>query len=207
MKTSTAAVALAIAGFASATPVHQKRQNSCIVQTVINPSTQQVEDSINQWNTDVNTVNAFLNAAPGLIAANNPDALASQAQTAFGNAQDEPCQLMTLASQPGIGTDAFECAVTDLMNVFMDHVLVPLMDIIANPGDTATVQSAVDEINGFRCCNVLPDADILWTDSALNSGIGGQVTETAAREDACSSIICTDQCTLEDNGSFGPVSK
>jgi hypothetical protein len=204
---TTAAAALALSSFVSASPLHQKRQNTCIVPTVMNLSTQQVEDSINQWNSDVNTVNNFLNQAPGLISANNPDALLAQAQQAFTNAQDEPYQLGTLMTQPGIGTDAFECAVTDLNNVFMEKVLVPLTTVISNPGDTATVQTNVETINAFRCCIVLPDVDIIFTDSASNSGIQGQVPDTVGRENACSNLICPPGCTSKDNGSFGPVSR
>lgn len=132
----------------------------CIVDTVMNPSQTDVENSINQWNDDVNTVNDFLNNAANVISQNDPDALVSAAQTALASAQDEPCQLMTLASQPDFsdGPNAFECAVMDLMNVFEVHVLSNLNAIIANPTDTTGVQSAVDDINEFRCCNVLGDA-------------------------------------------------
>ena len=52
------------------------------------------------------------------------------------------------------GTDAFECAGQDLMNVFGTHVLDNLNTIISDPADTGAVQTAVDDINSFRCCNV-----------------------------------------------------
>lgn len=207
MRTSAASiVALAFTGLASAVPVHQKRQNTCILQTVMNPDTQQVEDSINQWNTDVNTVNSFLNNAAALIAANNSNALVSATQLALANAQDEPCQLMTLASQSDFsnGPAAFTCAVQDLVNVFQLHVLDNLVDIIDSPTDIAgIVQPAVDDINAFRCCNVLPDANILWADSAEDNGIANQVQINPNRPDACASITCTPFCPTQDNGSFG----
>ena len=198
-----ASTLLGISALSSASPV--KRQNTCIVQTVINPSTDDVAASINQWNNDVITVNAFLNNADSLIAANDPDALTSAAMTALNNAQDEPCQLMTLASQPDFSTGppAFTCAVQDLMNVFGTHVLDNLMTIIANPADTDSVQMAVDDINAFRCCNVLPDAEILWLDSAADNGIADQVPIAAQRENACANIQCTPFCRTQDNGSFG----
>ena len=199
------AVVLALTTIASASPIVQKRQSSCIVQTVMNPDTDQVAASINQWNTDVNTVNNFLNGAAALIAGNDSNALVSATQTALTNAQDEPCQLMTLASQPDFssGPAAFTCAVQDLMNVFEVHVLDNLMNIIANPGDDTSVQSAVDDINAFRCCNVLPDADILWLDSADDNGISNQVPISAGRPNACSNIICTPFCKTLDNGNNG----
>ena len=105
----------------------------------MNPNTDQVMASINQWNVDVNEVNAFLNSAADLIT-DGSDVLQSQAMTAFDNAQDEPCQLATLMSIPGIGTDAFNCAVTELMQVFMPQVLDNLQTIINNPTDTTSVQ-------------------------------------------------------------------
>ena len=151
MKSSTSAISL-LALVALSTARVVKRQNACIVQTVMNPSTDDVRNSINQWNVDVTTVNGFLNNADALIAQNDPDALVSAAQIALTNAQDEPCQLMTLASQPDFSTGpaAFTCAVTDLMNVFGPHVLDNLNTIIANPTDTTAVQDAVNDINAFR---------------------------------------------------------
>ena len=201
--THAASALLVLSALTSASPV--KRQNTCIVQTVMNPSTEDVRSSITQWNTDVITVNNFLNNADSLIAANDPDALVSAAMTALNNAQDEPCQLMTLASQPDFSTGpaAFTCSVQDLMNVFGTHVLDNLMTIIATPDDTDSVQMAVDDINAFRCCNVLPDAEILWLDSAADNGIADQVPISAQRENACSSIGCTPFCRTQDNGSFG----
>ena len=124
----------------------------------------------------------------------------SAAQVAFTNAQDEPYQLMTLASHPDFDSiPAFSCAVQDPMNVFGPHVLDNLMTIINDPSDTDFVQTAVDDINAFRCCNVLPDAEILWLDSADASGISDQVPTTAQRENACSSIPCTPLCPTQDN--------
>lgn len=201
---TTAAAVLALATLSSGAAV-QKRQSACILQTVTNPNQQQVEDSINQWLADVETVNGFLNSAADLIAANDPSNLQAQAQAAFTNAVDEPCQLMTLASQPDFsdGPAAFTCAVQDLMNVFQIHVLDNLQTIINDPSNTASVHSAVNDINAFRCCNVLGDASILWLDSADDNGISNVVTLTAPLEDACSSIICTNFCGTQDNGNFG----
>ena len=203
MKTFTSSTAvLALTTIASASPIYRKRQTSCIVPTVMNPNQAQVEASINSWNNDVNVVNNFLNTVGGI---NGTDALVSATMGALTNAQDEPCQLMTLASQPDFsdGPAAFTCAVQDLMNVFEVHVLDNLMNIIANPGDAAAVQSAVDDINQFRCCNVLPDASILWLDSADDNGISDQVSISAGRENACSAITCAPGCDALDNGNNG----
>jgi len=103
-------------------------------------------------------VNDFLNSVSDII--NDSDTLLSQAQIALTSASDEPCQLMTLASQPdltGSGIAAFDCAVSDLMGVFDLHVIQNLMTVISDPTNTGAAQSAVHDINAFRCCNILPD--------------------------------------------------
>ena len=63
--------------------------------------------------------------------------------------------------------------------------------------------NAVEDINNFRCCNVLGDASILWQDSAEDNGIGNEVNVVAPFPNACSAITCTNQCSTEDNGGFG----
>ncbi|KAK3050271.1 hypothetical protein LTR09_008420 [Extremus antarcticus] len=209
MKSFTSAAVLGLAALASASPRSQSKrqtQPGCIVDTVVGASTDQVAASINQWFADVNTVNSFLNDAPGLIS--DPGTLLQRASAALVNAADEPCQLMTLTSTSDLGsdvTDAFECAGQDLMRVFGDHVITNLNTIIASPNNTVAVQSAVDDINAFRCCNVLSDASILWQDNAADNGLAGSVPISAPQEDACASITCTQACTGLDNGSFGTV--
>ncbi len=126
----------------------------------MNPQTQDAQASITQWTQDVNTVNSFLNTVSGIIG--DSATLGSAAQTALNSATDEPCQLMTLSSAPDLmDVPAFTCAVQDLMEVFDTHVLMPLTKILVNPSETTTAQAAVDEINFFRCCNVLPDVSEL----------------------------------------------
>ena len=176
-------------------------QPTCIVQTVNDPSSDQIKASIDQWNRDVVAVNSFLNAAPGLL--DDPTSLGTQASAALTNAQDEPCQLQTLSSVPGVGVPAFTCAVNDLTQGFGTNVLNQLQTIVNNQGDTASVQSAVGTINQFRCCNVLGDASILWLDTATDAGIADQVNTVAPQEDACNAISCTNMCGAMDNGSSG----
>ena len=77
------------------------------------------------------------------------------------------------------------------------------MAIIANPTDTNSVNTAVNNINMFRCCNVLGDASILWLDAATTNGISDEVTTVAPFEDACNKISCTNFCGRLDNGSAG----
>lgn len=174
-----------------------------MVQTVNNPSTDQIKDSIDQWNKDVVAVNSFLNEAPGLISSGDTVNLGTQASLALTFAQDEPCQLKTLSSVPGVDVPAFTCAVNDLTQGFGTNVLNQLQTIVNNPGDTASVQTAVGTINQFRCCNVLGDASILWLDTATDAGIANQVNTVAPQEDACNAISCTNMCGAMDNGSSG----
>ncbi|KAK4550305.1 hypothetical protein LTR36_003272 [Oleoguttula mirabilis] len=212
MKSFTAALVLALAAAATAAPSSRlrsaKRQSgTCLLDTVSNnPSVQDIENAINQWNDDVNTVNAYLNDFGNLA---GPDAIVSATQQVLLSAQDEPCQFATLTSNSdfvgGSVTAAFDCANTDLGLVFKEHVLDNLNTIIQNPSDPPTFNAAVGDINFFRCCNVLPDADILWRDSAEDNGLGLSVNTVAGRPDACASIDCTgiDDCKALDNGAFG----
>jgi hypothetical protein len=79
------------ASMAYAAPGQVKRQTApCMLNTVMNPDTSQVANSITQWNADVDAVNTFLNTALTLPVGS----LSAAAQNAFNMAQDEPCQLM-----------------------------------------------------------------------------------------------------------------
>jgi len=207
MKSFTAITAIALATSAIARPdnkLRTRQSDTCIVDTTSTGNPSDIQASINQWNNDVNAVNSFLNTALSL----DSGSLGSAASSALLNAQDEPCQLATLSSagaSDGSATDAFTCAVSDLEAVFGDHVITNLNTIISNPSDTAAVHAAVGDINFFRCCNVLPDADLLWLDSAADNGLVGTVPITAGRPDACSSTDCSSvsSCRAKDNGSFG----
>lgn len=204
-KSLTFALALS---FAFASPSGRlaagKRQSTpmCILDTVTAPvSVDQVTASIIQWNDDVNKVNDFLNqVAVGSLTTDDPAGLLSAAQAAFTSASDEPCQLATLGNNAGTaGLDsAFACAQRDLGDVFGPHVLANLNSICNDPGNAVAVSAAVLDINNFRCCNVLPDASILWLESAEGDGLANDVPTVAAVEDACSSITCTLSCGATD---------
>ena len=208
MKATIATSLLAITSLASAHPSSSRlrtRQTSCLLNTVSNPSTQDIENAIFQWNDDVNSVNQFLNtiAEGGLT---NPSDLLAATQAVLVSASDEPCQFQTLqnnADFQGAVVPKLSCAISDLSSVFQPHVLDNLNAIIANPNDTQTVTNAVADINVFRCCNVLPDVDTLFLDSATDSGIANVVPLSVAREEACASIGCTPACDGLDNGSAG----
>jgi hypothetical protein len=61
-----------------------------------------------------------------------------------------------------------------------------------------------DQMTFFRCCHVLPDATILWTDAAEEDGVGNAVNKVAPLENACAAISCSGvtQCNTLDNGGF-----
>jgi len=210
MKSFTAAMILGLTVAATAAPssrlLASKRQTPdlCLVNTRTNPSATDVENAINQWNNDVNGVNNFLNEVGGVT---DPVQLQMMTDVALAFAQDEPCQFATLQSIPGFAgqslTPAFDCANADLSAVFKPHVITNLMTIIANPSDSVGVAAAVQDIQNFRCCNVLPDADILWRDSAEENNISNSVNTVAGRPDECASIDCTPACAGDSNGIFG----
>jgi len=151
------------------------------------PGQQGVIDAINKWNSDVVTVNNFLEAAPTL----SPPALLFQIETALTSAQDEPVELAVLACESDVtdGTAA-QNAVNDLAAGFENNVLTPLGNIIANAGDATAVASNLQTINQFRCCNVLPDLDVLWSFTAEDEGVANQVPLSAPRPSTCAAITC-----------------
>jgi hypothetical protein len=198
------AISLALAAVAAANSLHARQDNQCQLNTVDNPSTADIQASIVQWNSDVVAVNNFLNTA---LSITDPLELNQEAGRVILNAKDEPCQLGTLsnaANNDGFATAALNCAVNDLQVVFQDHVVTNLQNIINNSGDATTVQNAVNDINFFRCCNVLKDADLLWTDAVLAQNLPDDVPTFAPRPDACETIDCSAiaQCDLLDNGGF-----
>lgn len=197
-------LSLVLVSVAAANSLHARQDNHCQLNTVDNPSTADIQASIVQRNADVVAVNNFLNTA---LSITDPLKLNQEANRVILNAQDEPCLLGTLsnaANNDGFATAALTCAVNDLNLVFKDHVITNLRNIIKNPDDATGVQHAVNDINFFRCCNVLKDADLLWTDAVLDQNLPDDVPTFAPRPDACQTIDCSAvaQCDLLDNGGF-----
>lgn len=150
------------------------------------PSTEAVEDAINTWNVDVDGVNNFLNNAPSLTCT----ALQQAAQTALELASNEPTQLNVLASITDFSDDQqYEGAVLNLQEVF-GNVPTSLQNIVNNPNDAQSVATQLQQINGVRCCNVLPDLDILWQDAADDYGISNLVNTVVPRPNACATTAC-----------------
>jgi len=202
--------------------------------TVPQPSSSDVSAAILAWADDVNAVNTFLDGAEANLG--DLATLASDAQNARDNfAKDEPNQLGTLTnwfnndpnnldSRDTSGPDAFNCATNDLAvgqtignTVFNFESLVKdVFDNIvedAQAGNADAVKAQLDVVNSFRCCNVLPDLDIIWKDTAesaeltIQTSITGGVPITAARPAACNGLDCSttegaSTCATKDNGRF-----
>lgn len=231
MKSFVAASTLALAAttLARSGPSRMSKRNN--VPTVDNPTAQDVQTAINEWDTDVTNVNAFLENAPNEL--DDLATLGSKAHAvASGFAAEEPNQLGTLtnwfngdANNPDAATDAFNCATNDLavgqtigsttFN-FKSLVLDVFDDIVeeAAAGNRDSAENLLNVVNSYRCCNVLPDLDIIWRDSAISADlliqtpITGGVPITAARPNTCSTFDCSttggaSTCGTEDNGSFG----
>jgi hypothetical protein len=147
------------------------------------PSQAQVVAAINSWNSDVAMVNNFLNTPPttGIDYANF-------ASFTLGFANDEPNEFVTLDSIPALSTDATN-AIQDLTAVF-GQVLTNLQDIINNQNDLTIINQDIVNINQVRCCNVLPDLDVLWTAAADAKGVSNLVNLVVPRENACATITC-----------------
>ncbi|KAK4977889.1 hypothetical protein LTR42_002264 [Elasticomyces elasticus] len=190
MKSFATLSALALVAAATAVQTSRlfgRQSGTCLLNSVENGATdEQIAASVNQWSSDVQNVNSFLNSAAGLPV----PALVGAANAAFLSAQDEPCQLDTLSNFDA-DTPATDCATKDLKAIFGVHVLTNLKNIIANPHDAQAVSAAVADINLFRCCSVLPDADILWTGASNKVTSVAILTTLAARPLACASITCT----------------
>ena len=216
-------VALAVTSIAASDAARVSKRG---LPEVIIPAQSDVEAALNDWNTDVGTVNDFLNSVSNLLS--DLPTLATHAQNIVDNfATDEPNQLKTLQNwftgpeQPDTPPAAFECAFNDLATgqvIFADtfnfgaRVIDQFNNGIipgAQAGDAESVQSAVDNVNNFRCCNVLPDLDIMWRDAAQSAGFSeAEVRFTPSRPTACSSIDCSSiegasGCRTMDNGRFG----
>jgi hypothetical protein len=69
---------------------------------------------------------------------------------------------------------------------------------------TPTFVSIRADQTTLRCCHVLPDATILWTDAAEEDGVGNLVNKVAPLENACAAISCAGvtECNTLDNGDF-----
>ena len=176
MKTTMLLAALFGCSLAAPSTMRHAKRQSC-------PSSDQVVAAIDSWNSDVVMVNSFLNTPPMTGAA-----YGNFASFTLGFAQDEPNELAILAGIPALATDATD-AIANLMQVF-GGVLTNLQDIINNQNDLDIINADIANINQIRCCNVLPDLDILWPAAADAEGVSNLVNTVAPEENACATITC-----------------
>jgi hypothetical protein len=215
MTISTAATVFALVASSLASA-----SNMNYIRTRDQAENTKVQTSIEAWNTDVIAVNNFLNTVSEKL--DDLPALATYADSVSQNAQDEPTQLGVLTSfvNSGFPTEAFKCATGDLAvgetvgsTTFNFKALVidVFADIVtdANAGNRDGVTNSVDVVNSYRCCNVLPDLDIIWRDAAQSAGFTEvDVPFTPPRPDACGAIDCStvDQhstCASQSNTVLG----
>jgi hypothetical protein len=173
MKSTIIASLFVASALAAPASDNRGRQAGC-------PSVDQTATAIRDWNTDVINVNSFLNNP-----ANTGSNAASLASTALTFASNEPHQLSVLSTPGCFDNPDYVRAVNDLKNVF-GNVITGLNNIIAGQSPASNIAS----INHVRCCNVLPDLDILWVQSAAGDGLVGSVPTSAPRPAACSTISC-----------------
>lgn len=142
------------------------------------PSEADVFDSINRWIQDVDQVNNFLNLAATL--ADPSGAAADTKQTSL----DEPVELGTLSSVPGLSDEANNAVL--LLQESFGNVPTDLQSIVDDPSPD-NVQVQLNSINNVRCLNVLPSLHILWPAAA--AAVGAPVPPPANRPDACANIF------------------
>ncbi|KAK8133269.1 hypothetical protein PG999_001442 [Apiospora kogelbergensis] len=141
------------------------------------PSEAEATGALRDWLAAVNTINAFVD--------NAARASSSAAAHALQFAKHEPNDLKVLSRVCGV-SDAYTRAVRDLGQVF-GAVLTNLQAVVDRP---AAAPAAAATINRVRCCNVLPDLDVLWLEAAGAYGVVGQVQTDVPRPGACAAVQC-----------------
>ncbi|PQE32993.1 hypothetical protein CJF32_00001477 [Rutstroemia sp. NJR-2017a WRK4] len=148
------------------------------------PTSADVTNSITNWATSVNTVNAYLNDP------NNQTKLVS----AIVFAKDEPVQLATLMKTPQLSKAGLNSG-----KVLMGNFPSIVSNLQMVQAGVMTTQDATMAINYNRCCTVLPNIGSLWAASTNAS----KVTTAAAGmmpnlEDQCGAMSC--QSAVSGNG-------
>ncbi|KAM3075207.1 hypothetical protein ACMFMF_005885 [Clarireedia jacksonii] len=166
--TTTRKAAAAAPAIATATPRKLSPANP--------PTPADVSNSITNWATSVNTVNAYLNDP------NNQTKLVS----AIAFAKDEPVQLATLMKTPQLSKAGINSG-----KVLMGNFPSIVSNLQMVQAGVMTTQDATMAINYNRCCTVLPNIGSLWAASTNAS----RVTSAAASmmpnlEDQCAAMSC-----------------
>ena len=140
----------------------QKAQADCQSGGNADPDTcLNVVNAINDWDTSVNAVNAFLNTAESL----SGSSLTAAEQTASDKAGLEPGFLTTLRNTPNLDATGQSAAAT--LDVFFPFVPGNLTALL---NSEESVQDGVDGINNARCNHVLEAIGDLWISAAAAAG-------------------------------------
>ncbi|KAB8294897.1 hypothetical protein EYC80_006856 [Monilinia laxa] len=117
------------------------------------PTSNDVKNSLNNWATSVNTVNAYLDDP------NNSTKLT----TAIAFAKDEPVQLATLMKTPNLSAAGIKSAKVLMAN--FPSIVSNLQNVKTG---VMTTEDATMAVNFNRCCTVLPNIGTLW-EAATNA--------------------------------------
>ena len=173
---------------------------TCTLNTVPTPAQADIAAAINQWQTDIQTVNAFLEAALDDFAYTTFNAIRLASEHAYAVAVDEPCQFQTLQNALDVWTippnvnssiyTTYQCAKNDLAGVFGPEVLGNLNNAINDPPG---FDPYATRINVNRCCRVLPDVQILFQlASSINPGVPPVANNLVVPiPDTCSLVDCS----------------
>ncbi|KAG4033555.1 hypothetical protein MFRU_004g00620 [Monilinia fructicola] len=117
------------------------------------PTSNDVKNSLNNWATSVDTVNAYLDDP------NNSTKL----NTAIAFAKDEPVQLATLMKTPNLSPAGIKSAKVLMAN--FPSIVSNLQNVKTG---VMTTDDATMAVNFNRCCTVLPNIGTLW-EAATNA--------------------------------------
>lgn len=175
---------------------------TCTISAVATPVQTDIVNAINQWQQDIGVVNRFLVQAIDNQIFSEFNDMRGAAEIGYGVAIDEPCQFQTLQNAlNNLPVDStaytrYQCANNDLASVFGPQVLGNLLDLITSPPD---FPFDISGINIYRCCNVLPDVQILFD-------LADELYADASSQPASLTVPIPDTCTPNICEGFKPAS-
>lgn len=163
--------------------IHTKRQRGGDSQVII--------DAINQWRADVEAFNTFVDGAATL----SDEDVGNAAFNLKPTAANEFKHIKPLSSIEGFSQktlDSIETLRKELGFNIMENLLDGIANVAFGPDSAEQIDFLLVEMNGIRCCNVLPNLDIFWEAAATSSGIADLVDLKVPRPLACSNpSVCT----------------
>lgn len=137
------------------------------------PTAKDVQNSITNWATSVNTVNAYLNDP------NNQTKL----QSAVVFAKDEPVQLATLMKTPALSKQGLDAG-----KVLMGNFPSIVSNLNSVQTESMSTNDATAAVNFNRCCTVLPNIGTLW--AAASNATKAAMPQMPNLEAQCSQMSC-----------------